>query len=144
MGIIGNEKYSAIVNPYIEEYGMRTLCEVDRLPEAQEALDKFLSPLPSTQEFFGFEVEDEEDETESFTLTPAELHKLFERVLVRKMVSEMTRATAQSVVTFLGRNDGSVETRSGVSFNHYDIIRAYSELHPDEDELKEYKHPCLW
>lgn len=143
MGIIGNKKYVDIITPYLEKYGIRTLYEVDTLPEVQETLDKRLAPLPSSLEIFGFEVEDEA-ESEPATLSPDELHKIFERAYLRKMVKEMSRATAQSVVTFLGRTEGFVTSRSGVGFGDSDIIRAYSEIHPDEDELKEYKQPFLY
>lgn len=145
MGIIGNKKYVEIITPYIEKYGIWTIAEVDNLPDVQEILDKRLAPLPSSLEVFGFEVEDEDGAgAESATLSPDELHKIFKRAYLRNMVKGMSRATAQAVVIFLGRTEGFVSSRAGVDFGCGDIVRAYAELHPDEDELQEYKRPFLY
>ena len=142
--IIGNKKYVEIITPYIEKYGIWTIAEVDNLPDVQEILDKRLAPLPSSLEVFGFEVEGEEEESEPITITPDELHVIFKRAYLRKVVKEMSRSTAQSVVTFLGRTEGFVSSRAGVDFGCGDIVRAYSEIHPDEDALQEYKRPFLY
>ena len=73
-----------------------------------------------------------------------ELHTIFGRAYLRKVVAELPRAAAQSVVTFLGHTEGFVSSRVGVEFGASDIVRAYAELHPDENGLEEFKRPFLY